>query len=435
MLKSKDFFLSRSLLMNYVLTFLVLFYGLSGISQNRSIINSEFEEPSASTQLFFNENLVPGWSTTDDKDVIEIWKDGLNGHHSPNNSQFVELNAFSFGALYQDVCMLEGEEFDWSFLHKARAPGIDSMRLLIDGVEQGRWGTGNTNWAKYEGSYTLNGPAKNVRFLFEAISTSTGNPSIGNFLESVVITGLQPFPLFDPNQMNSVEGVGEIPKLLINGIVATDSKVVIKITGGTATSGVDYTLDSDTVVVPAGEYDGTALTGIDIPITILDDLITEDDETIHFEIENALGSLTLVNSACEPVNTITSYTIIDDDCPHITKSICLGEELTFDYTYRNPDVVSWHNLEDGGGFLKEGPSYTYTPSEIPDTVYATGFWGKSTNVTASVTGGDYGTGYGDPNNESMAFNATKDFILESFEVSELTIDSTANVPLPCIGTH
>ena len=57
-------------------------------------------------------------------------------------------------------------------------------------------------------------------------------------------------------------------------------------TGGTATSGVDYTLSAATAVIPPGVAGGTAT------ITVIDDTIDDDDETIILNAAVASSSLT-----------------------------------------------------------------------------------------------------------------------------------------------
>jgi len=75
---------------------------------------------------------------------------------------------------------------------------------------------------------------------------------------------------------------------------------------GTATSGVDYTLN--TAVLPAYQH------SIDVPITVLDDAISEPKETLTLTLEATIdgnnGSYTP-----DPISNAATLTIADDDSP------------------------------------------------------------------------------------------------------------------------
>ena len=74
--------------------------------------------------------------------------------------------------------------------------------------------------------------------------------------------------------------------MLINGAVSTASTVEVQLTGGTAIKGTDFTINSTIINIPVGDYDGTSVTGIPIPITLIDDAVPEADETISVKIVN-----------------------------------------------------------------------------------------------------------------------------------------------------
>jgi hypothetical protein len=73
------------------------------------------------------------------------------------------------------------------------------------------------------------------------------------------------------------------------------------VTGGTATSGTDYTLANGTVSIPVGE------TAKSIPLSIIDDSIVEENETITISLSNPSSG----NSLGANVNF--NYTIIDNE--------------------------------------------------------------------------------------------------------------------------
>mgnify|MGYP002713010523 CR=1 FL=1 len=80
-----------------------------------------------------------------------------------------------------------------------------------------------------------------------------------------------------------------------------DSTAVYSITNGTASDGLDYIAASGTITIPAGQ------TQASLPITILDDYLVEDDETVQISLSTPQGA-SLVPSRDE-----ATLTIVDDD--------------------------------------------------------------------------------------------------------------------------
>ncbi|MFK7921979.1 MAG: T9SS type A sorting domain-containing protein [Bacteroidia bacterium] len=142
--------------------------------------------------VLYNESDVPGWETTATDHKIEIWEDGFGNTSAYSGHQFAEINANQNAALYQDIQSTPEAVMTWSFAHRGRGSRTkdDSMRLLIgppDGpyIEQGRFGTNSSAWALYSGTYTIPVGQTTTRYLYEAISTASGSPGSGNFLDAV----------------------------------------------------------------------------------------------------------------------------------------------------------------------------------------------------------------------------------------------------------
>ena len=140
---------------------------------------------------------------------------------------------------------------------------------------------------------TLNNPSSNV---------STG----GQSTYTLSITDDDPSPSVEFNLTSSNGGEASSPALLtvdLSTASGQDVTVDYSVTGGTATdSGTDFTLASGTVTFSAGE------TSKDISVTITDDTLDEDDETIEVTLSNP-GNATL------GTNTIHTYAINDNDLP------------------------------------------------------------------------------------------------------------------------
>ena len=140
-----------------------------------------------------NQSQVPGWKTTAPDESIEIWT-RVNAENFPpfEGDQFAELNAYVAAGLYQDYNTGEATTFNYSFAHRGRK-GTDVMVLKAGPpggpyTEVTRATTGNTAWKVYTGTYQIPASQNTTRFIFEAVSTSTGNAAMGNLLDAINFT-------------------------------------------------------------------------------------------------------------------------------------------------------------------------------------------------------------------------------------------------------
>lgn len=154
-----------------------------------ALVNGDFEQPAiaATSYSILTPSSVPGWQTTDSG--IELWSNGFNGTPSASGAQFAEINANVAGMLFQDVATTPGQTLSWSLLHRARA-GTDVMEVLIGApggalVSQGPISDTTTAWGAHSGLYTVPAGQTLTRFGFNAVSTGSGSPSVGNFLDAV----------------------------------------------------------------------------------------------------------------------------------------------------------------------------------------------------------------------------------------------------------
>ncbi len=106
-------------------------------------------------------------------------------------------------------------------------------------------------------------------------------------------------------------------QLKLSAVSGQDVTVEYHVTGGTASGGgVDYTLADGTKTIPAGD------TLAVIPLTIMDDLLDELDETVQVSISNP------VNAGLDS-NQVHTFTIEDNDFPPIVEfaeAISSGDE-------------------------------------------------------------------------------------------------------------
>lgn len=121
------------------------------------------------------------------------------------------------------------------------------------------------------------------------------------------------------NEGNIGSHTATFPKLLVRGTLQSAGSIDISVTGGTASSGVDYLeYGTTTINIPAGSYDGTAGTAINIIApTITGDIAYEPNETIIFGLSNSTTSIQIgdANSNSSTLAT-TTYTITNDDLPN-----------------------------------------------------------------------------------------------------------------------
>jgi hypothetical protein len=143
---------------------------------------------------------VPGWTTTDIFGAIEIWRTGAQGFSAYQGQQWAEINAYSPGTLTTFVTPRIGMQTFVQFAHRGRASNTiaDVMRVVVTDLGLAP-GSGDdtvlhdanylaTNIAWIFHNVAL-GPATGnmLRLDLTAVSTAAGNPSVGNFVDAVII--------------------------------------------------------------------------------------------------------------------------------------------------------------------------------------------------------------------------------------------------------
>jgi hypothetical protein len=166
------------------------------------LMNGGFETPAVTPDTFtlFPAASVPPWQTTDGLGEIEIWGDGFLGVPAGQGNAFAELNANTAGTLYQDVISTPGATMSWTLLHRGRE-GDDTMQVLIGDASvadvNGATGwdyispdmtDGTTDWGAHGADYVVPAGQTCTRFAFRAVSTASGNDSVGNLLDAVAFT-------------------------------------------------------------------------------------------------------------------------------------------------------------------------------------------------------------------------------------------------------
>ena len=390
----------------------------TGVGQvQRNYLNPGFENPTltaanAATGCYklLSEALVPGWTTTHpvgaqggdctapaspNGPLMEMWRTNFQSVPARAGLNFVELNASASSRLYQNVCLLNGDRIVWRFSHRGRGSatvrdvmdyniGASSPIVRVGTTSSGAFdapivtqGTaaaplsGGNGWVDYSGLFTYAGASGVTSMGFESISTGSGNNTVGNFLDNIEIQ-LTPFAEFvQPSSSTPENTTSNVPTLRVNGTVFTALTITVQIVGGTATLGTDYTTPGNsttlTITVPVGQYDGTSAGSLfALPITVVNDALSEGSETIQLSIVPPTGSppsfLLSSNASCGgAAQAASAYTIVDDDASiAVTKNASApvavsGQPTQFDMVYtvavNNPTLVTAnYSLIDTPGF-------------------------------------------------------------------------------------
>jgi gliding motility-associated-like protein len=202
---------------------MVLFAQLS--SCEIETINKDFEQPDipqTGWPSFINANTVDGWGTTASDNIIEFWPNSNNGGgtFAYSGDQYIELNGNEQAGVFQDFeTALAGVVFNFTFAHRGRM-GLDVCRVLAGPpggpyTEIGQYSADNTAWVVHSGNYTVPTGQPFTRFIFEAVSTATGDPTVGNFLDAIDFKsnfGLATPPLIglfcEDNIADDIESIG-----------------------------------------------------------------------------------------------------------------------------------------------------------------------------------------------------------------------------------
>ena len=167
------------------------------IDQVSSFCNTDFESPVATGTApnLVSETLVPCWDTTAADGIIEIWPPGFEGVTAYSGNQLVELNANTPGTLFQDFLVIPGTTISVSFAHRGRqgndVAGVEIGPIGGPYVSLGNFTDGNTAWGYHTVNYTIpTTSGNNYTLRFVSVSSTGGNPSVGNLLDDISISSL-----------------------------------------------------------------------------------------------------------------------------------------------------------------------------------------------------------------------------------------------------
>ncbi len=328
----------------------------------RIIVNSGFESPvigcSPASYNFMSHNNIPGWKTLDSVPaplvncgtsgssvpyLIEFWSSGFNGRASHSGNQLAEINASAATFLYQEICVLANEAVPFSVWHLRRASSGTTEKMVAElktisntNIVTGSVSTAGASWINYTGSLTNNGTSGLRKYGFRA----TSGGSLGNLVDDVTIT-LKPLADIKSFVYSSVyEPDTNYLQVYVNGTLNGSATLTLT-KSGTATYASDYTIGTPTrgsvsmngsgtitLTLPAGDYNpnlssGSTLGLIRIPFYVVNDFITEPNETVIYTVSaaanggNGNAALNLStgiggqSAACASTMSSSQFTIID----------------------------------------------------------------------------------------------------------------------------
>lgn len=156
---------------------------------------------------------------------------------------------------------------------------------------------------------------------------------------------------------------GSIPFLTVAGVVEETVNVEIEVDpSSTATMREDFTFTSTFVTIPAGDYDGiSAASRFYLPISIIDDAIAEDDETLVINVGDIISVATnsistnvlpgVLGCSSAPSGP-TSYTIFDNDAglevektaTDIASDVRAGDRITYTFVVTNNGSITVNDV-------------------------------------------------------------------------------------------
>lgn len=157
--------------------------GVSGLA----LVNGSFEQPDSSGFGVMYPTSIPGWQTTDS--AFEVWEYGFEGKSAYDGDQFVEMNAFAVGTLFQDVATAIDDVYIYAFSHRGRF-GSDTINFKL-GDPSGPLTTVRTvtdgpgEWGRWGGVITTTSLL--TRFAYQSVSSACGL-SCGNLLDAISFT-------------------------------------------------------------------------------------------------------------------------------------------------------------------------------------------------------------------------------------------------------
>ncbi len=219
------------------------------------------------------------------------------------------------------------------------------------------------------------------RYSSQTLSTSDGFAYDGE-VEDYRVTIQNVLVEFASSSYEDDESNTDSPVLILNQALSSPLTVDLTVTGGTATSGSDFS-NTVTVTIPAGVTTYTIPTSV---FSVTDDNLVEPSETIQFTLANPQAGLVIgdANNNSTSQNT-TTYTITDNDSASLAiddVTVTEGGDLVFTVSLTG-DVQGGVSVDyaSSDNTAVAGSDYT----SVSGTLNFTGTDGETQTITVSTT--------------------------------------------------
>ena len=164
-----------------------------------SFCNGDFENPTTTGAFpnMFDQSIVNCWDTTAADGIFEFWPPaGFEGVFAYQGNQFIEINGNSTATVFQNFTTYPGANLQISFAHRGRQ-GNDVVGIEIGPnggpyTSLGNFTDSNTAWALHNLNYLVpTSGGNNYTIRFVSVSSTGGDPSVGNFLDAVSVTSTE----------------------------------------------------------------------------------------------------------------------------------------------------------------------------------------------------------------------------------------------------
>ncbi len=299
---------------------------------------------------------------------------------------------------------------------------IQTSDMSFDFAVTGGTATNGTDYTLVPGTITIPSGSATGTFTItiindvlvepnETIITGLSNPSLGlaigpqNSFTYTILNDDNIYVSFSAATASGPEGNGpgtvSAPQIVVSGgITNVAGSLIMMVTNGTATS-EDWSQTVNTITIPAGDYS----TPVSIPLsasmlTILGDLVVENDETINLSLNTFVSVLagpivncvyTILNDDNSTVSVATSTPVITEGDPGpagsgtftFTFSNPVATARTVTYTVSGTATSGIDFVALAGSFIMPANTLTYnlTLTSLPDIVVE----GDET-VTVTITG-------------------------------------------------
>jgi choice-of-anchor C domain-containing protein len=175
---------------------IVLLACVGVVSAVNLVNNGGFETPPLSSDYAFNIGSLPGWSITNDIDLIKTY----NGWTASEGAQSIDLSGSVRGTISQTITTEIGSTYKLTFSMAGNPEGGQTPKILNVEINDNPAGSfsftptgmpGPGQWQFETITFTASSTTTKIAFID---ATTEGNPACGVALDDIVVEKQQPIP-------------------------------------------------------------------------------------------------------------------------------------------------------------------------------------------------------------------------------------------------